>query len=327
MANELPIFCQSGHANPADGVTRFCQKCDAALFTRCRNGHETPASGRFCANCGTAVSPTGYPEEMTARLPVAGQGIDTIPDSAPASFTSPQGFTTPPSGDRPLASGGSRPKGHRTLLVLIGAVVLLLVLGGAAYAVLRKSSLGPKLAAAHHVSSSTTTSTTTPTTTAPPSTTTTVNIVAQQQAQAMSELLGQSEVDRTEIVNATAQIASCGDLTSAQQILNNAASSRQALLNSLNNLQVAALPNSSQIVTTLSAAWNASLNADNAYSQWASDEQSNFNGCTPNDTSDPGYVQALSSDAQATAAKKEFVSLWNPIAVQYGLPQLTAAQI
>jgi hypothetical protein len=71
------------------------------------------------------------------------------------------------------------------------------------------------------------------------------------------------------------------------------------------------------MLQALTSAWQASVQADQDYVQWARDEASR--ACTPNDHSDSGYRKALGPDGQATAGKKEFVRLWNPLADQYGL--------
>jgi len=65
-------------------------------------------------------------------------------------------------------------------------------------------------------------------------------------------------------------------------------------------------------------AWQNSIKADQDFAQWAQDEVSN--DCTTNAQSDPNAQAAVAPDDQATADKKAFVSPWNPIATQYGLP-------
>ncbi|MGH9079639.1 MAG: hypothetical protein ACRDYE_06115 [Acidimicrobiales bacterium] len=141
----------------------------------------------------------------------------------------------------------------------------------------------------------------------------------------MSSLLQNSAQDRSQIVAAVALITSCGDLQSAQQTLDQAASSRQSLLSELDQLQVGSTPNGGQLVQELRSAWQASLDSDNSYAAYARDESSQFNGCVPNDSSDRNAQAASNSDAQATAAKEQFVNLWNPIAATYGLPQWQAS--
>lgn len=104
-----------------------------------------------------------------------------------------------------------------------------------------------------------------------------------------------------------------GDAATFQQ----AASSRQRLLGKLAQLpDGSALP--AQLIQDLTGAWQSSQQADKDFAAWANDE--NSSGCTPNDSSDANFQAATAPDNQATADKKAFVSQWNPIAGQYGLP-------
>ncbi len=47
----------------------------------------------------------------------------------------------------------------------------------------------------------------------------------------------------------------------------------------------------------------------------------------PDDTSDASYQAATVPDNQATADKRAFVNLWNPIASQYGLSTYQQGQL
>ena len=71
------------------------------------------------------------------------------------------------------------------------------------------------------------------------------------------------------------------------------------------------------MIQALTSAWQASAQADQDFAQWAQDEATQ--GCTPNDQSDRNYQAAAGPDNQATADKRAFVNLWNPIATRYGL--------
>jgi hypothetical protein len=139
----------------------------------------------------------------------------------------------------------------------------------------------------------------------------------QQAAQSLSALLSQSAADHSSIVNAVSDVSHCGpNLSQDAQTFQNAATSRQNLLSQLANLpDRSALPG--PLLQALTNAWQASVQADQDFAQWAQDEASQT--CVPNDQSDPGYQAATGPDNQATADKKAFVSLWNPIAAQYGL--------
>ena len=130
-------------------------------------------------------------------------------------------------------------------------------------------------------------------------------------------MLSQSVSDRTAIVNAVSDIETCGpSLNQDPQIFESAASSRRMLLTELANMPGAStLP--APMIQDLTSAWQASIAADTDFARWANDETTH--GCVQNDTSDPGSVAANGPDAEATADKQAFVSMWNPIAAQYSL--------
>jgi hypothetical protein len=206
----------------------------------------------------------------------------------------------------------AEPRRHR-FRWLLGAGLAVLLVGGAATAAV--------LIRHHHASSATDTGGTsqpvakqssagspTPSPSASPQ---------QQAADNLSALLAQSVTDRSSIVNAVSDVSGCGpSLGQDAQTFQNAASSRQNLLTQLADLpDRAALP--APMLQALTSAWQASVQADQDFAQWAQDEASR--GCVPNDHSDPGYQAAAGPDGQATTGKKAFVSSWNPIAARYGL--------
>jgi hypothetical protein len=145
----------------------------------------------------------------------------------------------------------------------------------------------------------------------------------QSEAQSLSSLLTQSQSDRSAIVGAVDAIASCGDVEGAETTLTQSASNRQSLLSQLQSLDLSALPSSTPLTEDLIGAWNNSIQSDQSYAAWASDELDN--GCSDNDTYDSNYQAAQGTDAASTQNKAAFAALWNPIASQYGLPTLTQA--
>jgi hypothetical protein len=193
-----------------------------------------------------------------------------------------------------------------------------LLLGGAATAAL--------LVLHHHASSATHTGGTSQQVSQSSGSTTPASESPQQQAaKSLSALLARSVTDRIAIVNAVNDVSECGpSLDQDAQTLQNSATSRQNLLTQLANMpDRSALP--SPMLQSLTGAWQASIQADRDFAQWAQDEASQ--GCTPNDRSDPNYQAAAGPDGQATTDKKAFVSSWDPIAAQYGLPTYQWSQL
>lgn len=147
----------------------------------------------------------------------------------------------------------------------------------------------------------------------------------QAAAQHLANLLSQSAGNRSSIVNAVSDVSTCGpDLSQDSQVFQDAADSRQTLLNDLTNISgLSALP--AQMTRALSNAWQASKQADQDFAAWAQDE--NSSGCTPNDTSDSNYQAASGPDTQASQYKQQFTDQWNQIASQYGLDTYQPGQL
>jgi hypothetical protein len=146
-----------------------------------------------------------------------------------------------------------------------------------------------------------------------------------QAATALAGLLSQSSSDRSAIQQAYNDVSNCGpQLAQDQKTFQNAAGSRQGLLNQLNKLPGATtLP--AAMLSDLAGAWQASQQADQDYAQWAGDQ--NTNGCTQQSYSDPAYTSAATPNHQATTDKSSFVALWNPIAQQYALTTYTQGDL
>jgi hypothetical protein len=146
-----------------------------------------------------------------------------------------------------------------------------------------------------------------------------------QAAQALAALLAQSGTDRATVTQAVGAVASCSPgLSHDETVFGNAASSHQALLGKL-----AALPDRSALpapmLQDLTAAWQASDQADEDFAGWTQDEISH--GCSTNYQSDASYQAATAPDDQATTDKQAFAALWAAIAAEYGLPPYRYNQI
>jgi hypothetical protein len=138
----------------------------------------------------------------------------------------------------------------------------------------------------------------------------------QNAAAQLSALLGQSVTDRGDVINAVVDVRACGPaLQQDAQIFATAASSRERLLTRLRNLPGrSALP--AAMMRDLEGAWQASAQADTDLAQWANTKIAR--GCHTKGT-DTSLTASYSPDGQATADKKAFAHLWDPIANRYGL--------
>lgn len=258
---------------------------------------------RFCTSCGCAVTQRRSPEERPPRdtprrrPPLAGLiggGILVLAGVAAAVILT----THPFSGSRLVSAtaSASGSSAHRSLTA------------SAATAASAPASPVPAQSASPASSPSAT-----------------AQVTRQQAARQLGDMLSQSVSDRIAITQAVGDVQACRpSLSQDPQVFQSAASSRRTLLAELANMAGAsALP--APMLQDLSGAWQASVDADKDFAQWADDEITH--PCVQNDTSDPGSVAAKGPDAQATTDKQAFVSMWNPIATQYGLTTYTWEQL
>jgi len=319
----LHIRCPTRHEELV--TTRFCRVCGQPLFVTCRNGHQTPAAGRFCAQCG-AGTVAEVPDTRTAigwaETPAA---VPMSPGSADPRL--PTFMGAPPGTPVPVAP--PRPAGGRGWWIIGGIVAVVLILTAAVAGIIALTSHpATKVVVAPTPTSKVHThpdDTVAPTDSVP----STANSapLALLSAQQIDSLLTQSANDRSQVTGATPLISSCSDPATAQQELSQAAASRQQLISQLEAIDVAPLPNGTQLVSLLSQAWQASAQSDQSYAMWAADMEGNCPPGGPADHTDTNFEAAQGTDATANADKAQFVAAWNPVAVQYNLPQRPAGQI
>jgi hypothetical protein len=315
---------------------QFCTVCgsraaDDGRRTALVAGEQVPAPGPEA----TAIRPVparAEPVTLTSPATMTDRPWEKSSDGG-------VGYGGPPGGwpDASPAPGGAMPgrgsttprqdRWRRSRWPFVVGVAALLAAGGAAavfivqpfqhsQAAASASQTSPP-APGQRLSASATATPSSPTVTPSSATATSSSPSAQQAATSLAGLLAQSVTDRSSTVNAVNDVSQCGPtLSQDSQILEGAAAARQRLLS-----QLASLPGrsvlSGKMLQALTGAWLASATADRDFAQWAQDELSK--GCTQNDQADPNFQAASAPDTQATTDKKAFVSLWNPIAAQYGL--------
>ncbi|GGT34363.1 hypothetical protein [Streptomyces purpureus] len=146
------------------------------------------------------------------------------------------------------------------------------------------------------------------------------------QARALEGLLKRNEGNRGSVVEAVRLMTSCpGDsrLREAKRALREAAEERDALVRDLSALDVSLLPSST--TSSLRVGWEASADADRAYARVAEELRS---GCSAEALrSSTPWQEAAEASGRATAAKKEFVADWNPLARKYGLTTMTEGEV
>jgi len=302
----------------------------------------------FCARCGQQAEP-GKSFCTRCGDPIPSRAAEPAGPPAQRGFPPPPGFSPGPPG--PPGRGGPSRRDGRFRWAAVAGIVLAAVAAGAIVATIvvgspvkhSGASSSPStsglpassgqpgaqstLSQAANGQSAPGQPSTGPSSTGPSSTgpSSTGPAAEQTAAQHLSQLLTQSISDRSKIVSAFNDVDTCGSgLAGDAQTFQQAATSRQNLLS-----QLGALPDASalppQLLQSLTAAWQASVTADQDYAGWASDE--NSHGCRANDTADAHYQATVAPNQQATTDKTTFVGRWNPIATKYGLPTYQQDQL
>ncbi len=217
-------------------------------------------------------------------------GLDPVP---------PGDLPTAVLGDLRLAPAASAPRRSRRPLVpvIVAAVLVAIVAGAVIFRAHSGSSAASGTAGTAPSASS--------------------QDARRQAAVRLSGLLAQSVTDRAAVIDAVADVRGCGpSLRQDARTFARAASSRQRLLARLESLPGRSLLPAAML-PDLTGAWQASAQVDTDLARWADDNIAR--GCHRNSRSDAGLRASYVPEGQATAGKRAFASLWNPVARRYGL--------
>jgi hypothetical protein len=151
------------------------------------------------------------------------------------------------------------------------------------------------------------------------------SLTERQAALQLSALLKQSGSDHAAVTDAVLNVEACGkNLGASAQTFSTSATNRETLL-----ARLAQLPGRSSLpaamINDLSGAWEASASVDTDLAKWASHAATA--GCHGGDLNYASYKASIRDDTPATNDKQAFVSRWNPLAKQDGLPTYQAAQL
>ena len=151
------------------------------------------------------------------------------------------------------------------------------------------------------------------------------SLTERQAASQLAALLKQSGSDHAAVTDAVLNVEACGkNLGADAQTFSTSATNRETLL-----ARLADLPGRSSLpagmISDLSGAWEASASVDKDLAQWASHAATA--GCHHGDLNYSSYKASIRDDTPATNDKQAFVSRWNPLAKQDGLPTYQAAQL
>ncbi|MEX3107703.1 MULTISPECIES: hypothetical protein [unclassified Streptomyces] len=140
----------------------------------------------------------------------------------------------------------------------------------------------------------------------------------EEQAKTLDALLVQNADRRGKVSDAVQSMMNCNDLQGNRQVFEDAADARADLVNKLGELSLNQL--TADLVPGLRSAWKSSEEADRAYVRVVDDVSGNCSASAV--TGSSAWQDAASASADAQAAKKGFVSAWNPIAREFGLDTL-----
>ncbi|GHC73290.1 hypothetical protein GCM10010309_42970 [Streptomyces violaceochromogenes] len=137
----------------------------------------------------------------------------------------------------------------------------------------------------------------------------------EEQATALHTLLAQNADRRRGVSDAVQSMMNCTDLQQNRQVFEDAADARASLVKKLDTLTLDQLAD--DLATDLHNAWQSSEEADRAYVRVVDDVSGDCS--TSAVTGSSAWQDAASASAEATAAKKDFVAVWNPVAQEFNL--------
>jgi hypothetical protein len=141
---------------------------------------------------------------------------------------------------------------------------------------------------------------------------------AKLQAIQVNKLLNSSAATKGVLARALNGTSRCATLPSAIRGFRTVAQRRGTQVNQTNRLKLDKLRNGERMRTSLRQSFQASLEADLRLLAWANKARQGCKGRPrPDVAKAPGRTDA---ERRATLAKRQFVTLWNPVAKQAGLP-------
>jgi serine/threonine-protein kinase len=254
-----------------------------------------------------------------------------------------------PNSDRP---NWDSPHSHRarsrgTIIGAVGAVGAVAVVGAAATVAFlllghgnhaaQANDLGRHTTVVQHSRRTASSSAPVPSTSAPstpatsspaslPSTTPAVGTTpapdpaASAQATAVSNLLASGNGSADSLNAAVNDVVNCGNIASDIGEIQSVKSQRQNEYAQAQSIQMSDLPDPGVLKSDLLQALNYSIAADSGYLAYANQMESS--NCQAG-----SQAAAQAADTQAVTYKTQFLSLWNPIAGEYGLTQLSVGNI
>ncbi|WAL98668.1 hypothetical protein [Streptomyces sp. Je 1-369] len=137
----------------------------------------------------------------------------------------------------------------------------------------------------------------------------------EEQATALHTVLAQNAGRRSGVADAVQSTMNCRGLQENRRVFERAADARADLVGKVDALSLGRLADG--LASDLRKAWQSSEDADRAYVRVVDTVSGNCS--TPAVTGSRAWRDAASANNDATAAKKDVVAAWNPVAREYGL--------
>ena len=259
------------------------------------------------ASIPTRATPAPFPpaRQEPRRVPVPEQRPvppaeqRPVPPAEQRPATPPQ---PPPPGRQPVPPRGRPPRRSGRIAVAVATVLIAAVAG--AFVAWRAGYLGSPGPASS------------------PGTSSSPSAPAQSPAAVMTTLgtyLARSASVRPVIQPAIDGVRTCSQTpASGQASMQQPINTRQDILNGLRTLSPSGLASGAQLISTLTAAMRQSVTADRYYQTWMADFGRLGYACGSDPSQNTNYLAGQNASAQATAAKKAFLDIWNPMAPSYG---------
>ena len=155
-------------------------------------------------------------------------------------------------------------------------------------------------------------SSTTSVTTDPPVTPSAAQVMA-----SLARYISESVAVRPTVQNAIDGVETCAiSPSSGETMLQLAIATRESVIVQVQDVSIGALTNGSQVVSTLEAALQDSIRADQGYLGWMRDFAGLGYACNSNPMSDYEYNAGQQASQQATTDKTSFTAIWNPLAIE-----------
>jgi type II secretory pathway pseudopilin PulG len=146
---------------------------------------------------------------------------------------------------------------------------------------------------------------------------------AQTQAATVNDVLTESAKSRRELAKALPEAERCSDMPRAIDRLKRVASERRSEVKAAAAASVGALPSGAALLSDLTRALRDSLHALEDYLKWARQ----WAACSAPPVRTRPYHEGVSASRAATADKKAFLQLWDPLAARYGMPDWPQGKI